>query len=98
MNEQQSQLIDDLGVDAFNTLVEHFVSSGLALVAEAASGALETRREALHSLKGMASNLGFDTVRTLAAHAEAELKSGSVPSIAPIEQEIRDLQQTLRAA
>ena len=98
MNEQQSQLIEELGLDAFNTLVEHFVSSSLALVAEAATGELETRREALHSLKGMASTLGFDTVGTLAARAEADLKSGSVPSIAPIEQEIRDLQQTLRAA
>jgi two-component system, sensor histidine kinase len=98
LNAQQSQLIEDLGEEAFNTLVERFVSSSLALVGEATNGELDARREALHSLKGMASTLGFETVGSLAARAEAELKSGSIPSMAPIEQEIRDLQQTLRAA
>ena len=76
LTDQQSALIDEFGLEAYEALVAALVEDGRALLAEAQRAVdAETRTRAMHSLKGMARTLGFSDLGELAAIAEQAARS-----------------------
>ena len=62
-SDQRSALVEEFGAGAYEELVDALVEDGHALVNEArAATDPETRRRAMHSLKGMARTLGFEAM------------------------------------
>ena len=82
---QQQALIDELGPEMYQELVQQFHADASELMAEAAAGAgTEAGIRALHSLKGMARTLGFSAVGDLAAAAEEAARDGRHPDLAKL--------------
>ncbi len=80
---QQQALIDELGQEMYQELVQQFHADAAELMAEAAATiGTEAEIRALHSLKGMARTLGFTAVGDLAAAAEEAARKGRQPDLA----------------
>lgn len=84
-HEQQQALIDELGQEQFDELLEHFRADAVALLAPTEiHGLRPDDAQLLHTLKGMARTLGMRRVGDLAAAAELEVRAGRTPDLAEI--------------
>lgn len=97
--EQQQALIDELGQEQFDELLEHFRADAIALLAPATGNGLQPdAAQQLHTLKGMARTLGMRRIGDLAADAELEIRAGRTPDLDEIRRLVAGLAETRAAA
>ncbi len=75
----------EIGEENFDEIVALFLEEADAAVASLSEGlVLADLGTALHSLKGSALNLGFDSLAQLCGAAELQATSGTVPDVSGI--------------
>jgi signal transduction histidine kinase/CheY-like chemotaxis protein/HPt (histidine-containing phosphotransfer) domain-containing protein len=98
-HEQQQALIDELGQEQFDELLEHFRADAIALLAPATGNGLQPdAAQQLHTLKGMARTLGMRRIGDLAATAELEIRAGKAPDLDEIRRLVAGLAEHRAAA
>ncbi|MBO9111767.1 MULTISPECIES: ATP-binding protein [Rhizobium/Agrobacterium group] len=99
LNDRQAEIVEALGEDAYNELLDAFFDDASQILADLAEAVLHERSNdidrLLHTLKGAAGNLGFDSV----AHTAQSLREtrASQSGMAAMAADI-ETQRTKRAA
>ncbi len=99
LNNRQAEIVEALGDDAYNELLDAFFDDASQILADLAKAMIHERSDEvdrlLHTLKGAAGNLGFDSVALIAQSLRE--KRASQSGLAAIAAEI-ETQRTKRAA